>query len=206
MHGLFYLNGMKFIPQNVYLVYNQGNNHQQLFYKDEDYRKFLELFSDYVLPYTDVLAWCLIPNHYHFMLSVKNNCVPVKQGNIMLDSVSNGFRNLSSSYAHLFNKSHTGTGSVFRPKTKSKNLNELTGTLSYLNCFYYIHQNAWRHGLVSHASLWKYSSYHFYIGNRKKSICNLELAVQLREFNPETFAKLVDRRIPDEMINSLFDL
>lgn len=197
---------MKFLPLNVYHVYNQGNNRQQLFHDDDDYRKFLELFTFYVLPYTDVLAWCLIPNHYHFLISVKNNCAPVKQGNIMLDSVSNGFRNLSSTYAHYFNKSHTKTGSVFRPKTKSKSLDDKSDIMSYINCFYYIHQNAWRHGIVSHASLWRYSSYHFYSGNRKKSICSLELAIQLCEFNPVTFAKLVDQRLPDEIVSSLFDV
>lgn len=196
---------MKFLPNNVYHVYNQGNNQQQLFYADNDYKRFLELFSSYVLPYADVLAWCLIPNHYHFMLSVKENCVPVKQGNIMLDSVSNGFRNLSGAYAHAYNKAHQKSGSVFRPKTKSKNLSDDRDSMSYLNCFYYIHQNAWRHGIVSHVSLWKYSSYHFYVGTRKQSICNSELASQLCEFNPVTFIKLVEQSLPDEIVASFFE-
>ena len=191
---------MKFLPNNVYHVYNQGNNQQQLFYTEDDYRRFLELFRSYVVAYVDVLAWCLIPNHYHFMLSVKENCVPVKQGNIMIDSVSNGFRNLSGTYAHEFNKAHQKSGSVFRPKTKSKNLTSDGRAMSYLNCFYYIHQNAWRHGIVSHASLWKYSSYHFYSGTRKQSICNLDLARQLCEFDLTTFIKLVDQRVPDELV------
>ena len=196
---------MKFLPNNVYHVYNQGNNQQQLFYAEDDYKRFLELYSSYVLPYSDVLAWCLIPNHYHFMLSVKENCVPVMQGNIMLDSVSNGFRNLSGAYAHEYNKAYHKSGSVFRPKTKSKNLSDDKSFMSYLNCFYYIHQNAWRHGIVSHVSLWKYSSYHFYAGTRKQSICNSDLARQLCEFNPATFVKLVEQRLPDELVASLLE-
>lgn len=195
---------MKFLPNNVYHIYNQGNNQQQL-YSDDDYRKFLELFSSYVLPYADVLAWCLIPNHYHFMLSVKENCTPLKQGNIMLDSVSNGFRNLSSAYAHAYIKAHQKSGSVFRPKTKSKNLTDDSSGMSYLNCFYYIHQNAWRHGIVNHVSLWKYSSYHFYAGTRKQSICNMELARQLCEFDSAAFVKLTEQRVSDELITSLFE-
>lgn len=196
---------MKFLPNHVYHIYNQGNNQQQLFYTEDDYRLFLELFSSYVVPYADVLAWCLIPNHYHFMLSVKENCAPVKQGNIVLDSVSNGFRNLSGAYAHQYNKVHQKSGSVFRPKTKSKNLTEDGSAMSYLNCFYYIHQNAWRHGIVSHASLWKYSSYHFYAGTRKQSICNRELARQLCEFDEATFIKLTEQRVSDESVASFFE-
>ncbi len=197
---------MKFLHNNVYHVYNQGNNQQQLFYTEDDYKRFLKLFSSYVLPYADVLAWCLIPNHYHFMLSVKENCVQVKQGNIILDSVSNGFRNLSAAYAHAYNKAHQKSGSVFRPKTKSKNLTDDQTAMSYLNCFYYIHQNAWRHGIVSHVALWKYSSYHFYAGTRKQSICNMELARQLCEFDSATFIKLTEQRVPDELVASFFEI
>jgi putative transposase len=196
---------MKFQPHCVYHVYNQGNNSEQLFYNEENYILFLKLFSKYVLPYVDVLAWCLIPNHYHFMISVKENCVPVKQGNIMLDSVSNGFRNISSAYAHLFNKEHQHTGSVFRPKTKSKLLEANTRENYFINCFYYIHQNAWRHGLVTHPSLWKFSSYHFFAGTRAISLCNKKLAEEICEYDIQTFQNSVEQRLPDELVSSLFE-
>lgn len=196
---------MKFQPTSVYHVYNQGNNSKQLFYKEEDYILFLELFSKYVHPYVDVIAWCLIPNHFHFMLSVNENCVAVKQGNIMLDSVSNGFRNISSAYAHLFNKEHSHTGSVFRPKTKSKLLEVSIKENYFINCFYYIHQNAWRHGLVTHPSLWKFSSYHFYTGNRVISLCNKKLAEEICEYDIHTFKDLAEQRLPDELVSNLYE-
>jgi putative transposase len=192
---------MKFQPHSIYHVYNQGNNQQQLFFGDEDYIKFLELFETYISPYVDTIAWCLIPNHFHFMLSVKENCVEVKQGGLVLDSVSNGFRKLLSAYAHYFNAQYKHSGSVFRPKTK-----ELTikGSRNYfINCFYYIHQNAWRHGLVKHSSFWKFSSYHFYAGSRMKSLCNKKMAEEVCEYDIKTFATLVDLRLPDELINAM---
>ncbi|MBX9784779.1 MAG: hypothetical protein K2X48_15935 [Chitinophagaceae bacterium] len=194
---------MKFQPHSVYHVYNQGNNQQQLFFANEDYLKFLELYELYIHSYVDTIAWCLIPNHFHFMFSVKENCVPVKQGGLVLDSVSNGFRKLLSAYAHYFNTQTNRSGSVFRPKTKAKELEVKGNRNYYINCFYYLHQNAWRHGLVTHASLWKYSSYHFYAGNRIKSLCNKKLAEEFCEYDIQTFATLVEKRLPDDLIDGL---
>jgi putative transposase len=192
---------MKFQPNGIYHVYNQGNNQQQLFFTDADYVKFLELYESYISPYTDTIAWCLIPNH--FMLSVNENCVEVKQGGLLLDSVSNGFRKLLSAYAHYFNTQYKHSGSVFRPKTKAKEL-EIKGSENYyINCFYYIHQNAWRHGLVTNPSLWKYSSYHFYSGKRAKSLCNKKAAVEICEYDIKTFTTLVGFRLPDGLINAM---
>lgn len=195
---------MKFETHNVYHVYNQGNNKQNLFFTDEDYMKFLELYQDNIHPFVDTLAWCLIPNHFHFMVSVKENSVDVKQGGLLLDSVSNGFRKLLSAYSHYYNKKYNYSGSVFRPKTKSKQL-EIKGNENYfINCFYYINQNAWRHGLVVHPSLWKFSSYHFYAGNRAKGLCNKKAAEEICEYDSKTFQHLVEQRLPDNLVDNLF--
>jgi putative transposase len=43
-------------------------------------------------------------------------------------------------------------------------------------CFHYIHNNPVAAGLVTEPEEWKWSSYRFYIGKRKKSFCNKELA------------------------------
>jgi REP element-mobilizing transposase RayT len=195
---------MKFRPHSIYHVYNQGNNHQQLFFGEEDYVKFLELYESYIQPYVDTIAWCLIPNHFHFMLFVKENCVEVKQGGLILDSVTNGFRKLLSAYAHYFNEKHQHSGSVFRPKTKAKELEIKSKTNYYMNCFYYIHQNAWRHGLVKHSSLWKFSSYSFYAGKRIKSLCNKNVAKDVCEYDIKTFVMLVEQSLPDDLLNGLF--
>jgi hypothetical protein len=131
------------------------------------------------------------------MFSVKENCINVKQGGLVLDSVSNGFRKLLSAYAHQFNRNHQQTGSVFRPKTKVKELEVKESNNYFINCFYYLHQNAWRHGLVKHPSQWKFSSYRFYAGNRIKSLCNKKVAEDICEYDIKTFAALVDQRLHD---------
>ena len=176
---------MKFEPENIYHAYNQGNNHERLFFINDHYLHFLSLFKGYVLPSCEVLAWCLMPNHFHFMLYADERCSILKQqGNLLLDPVTNGFRKLLSTYSHQFNNKNDRSGALFRPKTKAKCLNEEAKISSssfsdyYSNCFNYIHNNPVKDGLVKHASDWKWSSYNFYCGKEKENFCNKALATK----------------------------
>ena len=203
---------MNFDPPHIYHVYNQGNNSKQIFSAHADYATFLQLFKSYCLSYCDVLAWCLLPNHFHFMLAANDRCDEcIKQGNLVLDPLSNGFRKLLSSYAHDFNKRNNTSGSVFRPKTKAKDLSELqlvssfTHSDYYANCFYYVHQNPFRHALVADLFNWKYSSFLFYAGLRSRDFSNKEMAMEICDYNPATFLTTVVNRIPDEFIGLLQD-
>ena len=116
---------MKFIPENNYHIFNQGNNKEQFFFNDNQYYSFLELFKAHIVPHCEILSWCLMPNHFHFMIYANERCLQMeKQGGLMLDPVTNGFRKLLSTYAHKFNVSNKSTGSLFRPKTKAKCLSK----------------------------------------------------------------------------------
>ncbi|MEO5594729.1 MAG: hypothetical protein ABIR15_22435 [Chitinophagaceae bacterium] len=201
---------MKFESRHVYHVYNQGNNRQTIFHTHEDYVEFLKMAKEYIIPYSDMLAWCLLPNHFHFMISTNENSVkPHKQGNLVIDQLTNSFRKLLSGYAHQYNKRNNRSGSLFRPKTKAKDLsvqkiNPASGKNDYyLNCFYYIHQNPWRHQLVTDLTLWKYSSFAFYCNKREKDFCNKQLAVEICEYDQTSFLDLVNKRLPDEFLNFL---
>ncbi|HET9056557.1 MAG TPA: hypothetical protein VFN30_06900 [Chitinophagaceae bacterium] len=176
---------MRFIPENFYHIYNEGNNKQLLFFDDKNYHSFIDLYNAYVVPHCETICWCLMPNHFHFMVYTDERCEKFeKQGGLLLDPITNGFRKLLSGYAHNFNKSNNRTGSLFRPKTKSKCLSsEDYKSLSFLylqnyllSCFEYIHQNPVRAGLVDKAENWAWSSFCFYKGVHKVSFCNKELA------------------------------
>ena len=62
---------MNFDKGYLYHVYNQGNNKQKIFYNRDNYFFFLEKINHYIKPYVDILAWCLMPNHFHLMMLVK---------------------------------------------------------------------------------------------------------------------------------------
>jgi putative transposase len=199
---------MKFEAGHVYHVYNQGNNRQPIFHTHEDYISFIQFAKEYIHPYCDIIAWCLLPNHFHFMLVANEHSVKLhKQGNLIIDMLTNGFRKLLSGYTHQFNKCNNRSGSLFRPKTRSKDislqkLSAGTGKKDYyLNCFYYIHQNSLRHQLVTDLTLWKYSSFAFYANTRERDFCNRKVAVEICEYHPDTFLQLVYNRLPDEFLH-----
>ena len=62
---------MDFAEGHIYHVYNRGNNSQTVFFTHENYLFFLEKLRKYILQHADVLAWCLMPNHFHLMIAVK---------------------------------------------------------------------------------------------------------------------------------------
>jgi len=61
---------MHFEIGHIYHINNQGNNRQRIFFKRENYLFFLEKIKNHVLPYADILAYCLMPNHFHLMVYV----------------------------------------------------------------------------------------------------------------------------------------
>ena len=57
---------------NTYHIYNRTNNQELLFRTDENRRFFLQRFTHYLSPYADTYCWCLLPNHFHFLIKVKS--------------------------------------------------------------------------------------------------------------------------------------
>jgi len=176
---------MKFEPNELYHVYNQGNNRQKIFLVDEDYNTFLSYVKTLILPFAEIICYCLMPNHFHFLLSVNECCRNmIKQGGVLMNPLSNGFRKLLSGYCRIFNKRYQRSGSLFRQKTKAKCLTDesqisnstYTSEDYCYNCFRYIHQNPVVAGLVKSVSDWKWSSAKFYLGEDSENFCNMEFA------------------------------
>lgn len=61
---------MQFDSGHLYHIYNQGNNRQKIFLERENYLFFLRKIQKHILPFADILAWCLMPNHFHLMVHV----------------------------------------------------------------------------------------------------------------------------------------
>lgn len=58
----------KFHVNQIYHVFNQGNNRQKIFLEHENYLFFLRKVRKYLIPYCDFLCYCLMPNHFHFLI------------------------------------------------------------------------------------------------------------------------------------------
>ncbi|MDB5278713.1 MAG: hypothetical protein JWR61_3668 [Ferruginibacter sp.] len=196
---------MKIIADDIYHIYNQGNNQETIFYTDEDYIQFLTIFRRVVQPHCSVLAYCLMPNHFHFLLYTTDDSAKVKRiGNIDSCELSNGFRLLQSSYAQYVNKKYNRSGSLFRQKAKAKSTSEGTGEYHAI-AFHYIHQNPVKAGLVKRLEDWPYSSFIDYAGIRKGSLCNQLLAEERIGFNKNNFIRQSYDEIDPELVQHIYD-
>jgi putative transposase len=56
-------------PGGYYHVLNRGNGRLRIFHKDADYLAFCRILAEGVGRYpVNLLAWCLMPNHWHLVL------------------------------------------------------------------------------------------------------------------------------------------
>lgn len=56
------------LGNEYYHIFNRGNNGCRLFYNEANYGLFIKLFREFVSPYCDTLAFCLIANHFHLLI------------------------------------------------------------------------------------------------------------------------------------------
>jgi len=180
---------MKFSENELYHIYNRGNHRQRIFFRPANYIFFLNKIRKFLLPYCDMLAYCLMPDHFDFLINadirtIQKKSFSGKQKNVL----SEGIKNLLSTYAKAINVQNKWTGSLFQQNTKAKCLER--NEMDYgFTCFNYIHQNPFNARLVAKMEDWSYSSFRDYCGFRNGTLCNKKLAFQLLNLNEETFYK-----------------
>ncbi|MDI6777913.1 MAG: transposase [Patescibacteria group bacterium] len=104
----------------------------------------------------DFIAYCINPNHYHFIL---------KQ--LADRGIERFMHKLGTSYTNYFNTRSERSGSLFQGSFKAVRI-ESNAKLLYLSA--YINENHIIHGYKN--KLWKYSSLLEYLGKRKTCFCN----------------------------------
>ena len=162
----------------TYHIFNRSN--ETVFYNRENYLFFLKKIREYVLPNANILSYCLMPNHFHLILTVKPEGV-INIENEKLEEMqvlSRAIGTTLSSYTQAINKQQGRRGSLFAHKTKAKILNEAKDEYA-LNCFMYVHQNPILAKLVSKIEDWEFSSFPDYIGARNGTLVNIQLGLDI---------------------------
>ncbi len=181
---------MNLLPNTTYHIYNQGNNKRQIYFNDENYIFFLRKIRTHILPHADILAYCLMPNHFHLMVKTHSGSID-KPKRSLNDDIGIMLR----SYTRTLNKQRGDSGSLFRKHTKAKDgwigdeflsVERDAKTFKFLEfpnyykiCFNYIHNNPVKARLVGKSEDWRFSSASDYLGLRKGTLCNQELAREL---------------------------
>ena len=129
-----------------------------------------------------ILAFCVLDNHAHLLLSAENISV-----------IAEYMRIVNSEYARYYNETNNRVGYVFRDRFRS----EVIQNEQYLlNCFAYIHNNPVKAGIIADASEYGYSSYSNYLS--RSGIVDFQEAEKFFDINPSNIqALMVDKEKVD---------
>jgi len=200
-----------FVPDQYYHFYNRGNNRQKVFFERDNYIFFLRNIKKYLRTHVDILAYCLMPTHYHILVRVKNQTSEVfKTSEVSSEvslRVSNDMMKLGVSYTKAINKRFSRVGSLFQGQFHGKPIE----TYSHLlNLCIYIHANPVKDGLVFLPEEWEFSNYLEWMNLRKGNLVNREFIAE-NFGTPEGYNTLVmqyikSRNLPDEVLKYIQDL
>jgi REP element-mobilizing transposase RayT len=166
-----------FQKDSVFHVYNRGCNKSKIFIEEENYVFLINKVRKYSKEFDiSVIAYCLMPNHYHFILK--------QNGELGLNKC---VQNIFNSYAKAINKRYKRSGTLFEGKFKANEIYEDTTVLEVCR---YVHRNPLEAGLVKNLEDWQYSNYPEWIRLRNGDLCDEEFIANNFP-NPHDYKKYV---------------
>jgi len=193
---------MKYQPfeaSHFYHLYNRGNNKEYIFKNDENYIYFLTLVKKYLLPICDIYTFCLLPNHFHFIIKIKEFENLPENIRIGKNKLHQPFSNLFNAYTKAINKKYLRTGSLFQEHLKRI---KISNEAYLLNLIVYVNTNPNHHN-TSKFENYKYSSYKSILSTKPTLIKrtevislfetkeNFEFVHTLKKLNIETIQELL---------------
>lgn len=171
-------NSIKIYYENAfYHVYNRGVEKRNIFLNRDDHLAFLHLLKTALSPEQgatlprnrrkkfhdkiDLMAYCLMPNHYHLLLRQKT-----------ISGLTEFIRSVSTSYSMYFNKKYLRVGSLFQGIFKATDIRDENYLLWVSR---YIHRNP------PDFQTYPFSSYDDYLGRRKTDWLNTNLLLEFFE-------------------------
>lgn len=184
---------MHFLPRQVYHIYNRGEQKRLIFSHPHHYFYFIRKVQVEWSPYCNILAYCLMPRYFHFLLITNTlACMPVKCGvrNRSCQRFSRIIANTIGSYTqsvNLENHRHgqlliNSTRAVIVPRTA--HAAGCDDPAALLTCFHFIHYNPVAAGLSRLPTDWENSSARDYAGMREGTLCNQPLFYSLAGLEP----------------------
>ncbi len=193
-----------------YHIYNRGINSCNIFKHRADYEYFLKLFTKYIDPIANTFSWCLMPNHFHFLIRIKEECEIgfYKPLNSVGSNDSERFKvthdlteineyksakkpdptkhlsHLFNAYTKYFNSKYNRHGSLFEKPFKRKLITD-ENYLKYL--VYYIHYNPVHHGFTNNISKYQWSSFHTILSSQQTKLMRKKVIEWFDDISNLTF-------------------
>lgn len=181
---------IEFLQHNYYHIYNRGAGRRMLFTEADNYLYVLRQTKKYCQKFNfAVIAYCLMPNHYHFL---------IRQDGVVL--VSELPKRVFGGYSRVMGRRYDWTGTLFEGRYQAKHV---TTDAYVLHLCRYVHANPVKDGLVAAPEDWAYSNYAEWIGTRDGTL--VDTAFVREHFpNPAEYAEFVldylrANDLPDEI-------
>lgn len=167
----------EFVQHGYYHIYNRGAGRHKLFIEKDNYLYILRRTKKYTKEFDlTVIAYCLMPNHYHFLIR--------QDGNTSLGELP---KRVFGGYSRAVNKRYGWSGTLFEGRFKAKTVT--TDNYLYQLCRY-INANPVKDGIVKRLEDWPYSNYLEWVGLRDGTLVD-------RQFVQEVFGDATSYRAFD---------
>ena len=138
--------GDAFTQGQYYHLYNRGAGKGKIFFNDGNYQYLLRLVKEYYQKHgATVIAYCLMPNHYHFLLRQETD-----------EPLSEFMQVLFNAYVQALNLQQGRTGTLFEGRFKHRRVDQWEYLMILCR---YIHLNPVKAKLVTRPEDWAYSNY-----------------------------------------------
>ncbi len=168
-----------------YHIYNRGNNRDNIFFEEKNFEYFLKLYVKYIVPVADTYAYCLLKNHFHFLVRIKtveeqiSVLTPVNEQTsevfetsevstpVKVLNPTQQIANLLNSYTKSINKAYEHVGSLFQGRFGRIRVDSDS---YFIHLVTYIHRNPEKHGFVDDFRTYPYSSYRAIIHQKASQV------------------------------------
>lgn len=197
-----------YTENGIYHIYNRGVEKRDIFLDEQDYKTFLYFLKQYLLDPNDpqkktreykgrtlvrrsfidrveLLAYCLMPNHFHLLIKQKGE-----------NDMTEFIKCLATSYSMYFNDKYKRVGSLFQGRYKAV-LVENDDYLLHLSR--YIHINPDYKGRTLAEYSW--SSYQEYLGIRGTKWVKPEFILNI--FSDGTDNEMTGKGVYKEFVEEL---
>ena len=162
-------------PHGIYHMFNRAVGSEKLFRNDDNYKYFLHKFQNHVSPIAELLAYSLLPNHFHLLIKIKSEEIieehfakmkvnKTKESYLdFSDFIMERFSNWANSYAKAYNKMYERKGALFIDFMRRSKAIDDADISAFI---FYIHKNAVHHHITKKIGDWKYDSYQTIISTK----------------------------------------
>ena len=187
-------------PDTYYHIYNVAVGNEKLFRNFHNYNLFLQKLKKYILPFNEILSYCLLPNHFHLLIKTNSETELMDAWNQKIKTKLNKYyrsnyfkiksnesddkikiaintiidKLLIEQFSICFNsyvQSYNKCHNRMGSLLKESFQRKQINSEEYLrNLVFYIHYNPVRHGYVTKMNHWHYSSYKSIVTNKSEVI------------------------------------